>query len=57
MIHKLHLLGQVADGYLFRDADATTCGGLLSGEDLQHGRFAGTILADQSDAVFLVHYK
>ena len=26
MINELHLLGQVADGHLLWDADATTCG-------------------------------
>ena len=51
-VAQYHHLRQVADGAVLLDAHRARRGHLLAGKYLQQGRFAGPVLADQSDAVF-----
>ena len=56
-IGHLHLLGQVADGAVSVTGNAARGGLLQTDQHLQHGRFAGSVFADQTDAVFRVDQK
>ena len=54
LVAQHHHLRQVADGTFAGDGYRTRRGVLQSGQYLQHGRFARSVLAHKGDAVFLV---
>ena len=57
VVGELHHLWQIADLRVVRDRDGA-CGWLLkSAEYFEHGRFAGTVLTHEGNAVAIVHGK
>ena len=56
LVGELHDLWQVGDDGVARDADGTGCRLLQSCYDFQHRALAGTVLADQCDAVVVVYH-
>ncbi len=50
-VSEFHHLGQIADGGAIGHGDGAACGRLQSGQDLEHGALACTILADKGYAV------
>ena len=56
-ISKAHDLRQVADGYFVGAVDASLGGLCQSGQNFQQGGFAGTVLANEGYAFFVVDDK
>ena len=54
LVTEYHHLGQIADGTFAGNGDNTGCGLLDTGQYLEHGRFARTILAHKGYAVFFI---
>ena len=52
-----HHLGQITDGYPTLYRNGTLRRRLQAGENLQHGRFTGSILSYQRNAVLLIDDK
>ena len=52
IVGHAHLLGQVADGAVFGFGHGARGRRLQARDDFQQGRFAGSVLADQPDALF-----
>ena len=55
-VGQLHHLRQVADSGFARDADGAASGLLQTGDYLQHGALAGSVLSDKGNAVAGVNY-
>ena len=55
-VGKLHLLWKIADGCLGRDGDLPRRRTLQSGNDFQHCRFPGAILAHKGNPVARINH-
>ena len=57
VIAEHHHLWQIAHAHLTLHRHSPVCGLLQTGYDFEHRAFASTVLADQCNAVALVHHK